>query len=166
MLTGARLLIAHYWAGVNQWTLVDSSVLQQDGEHVVLDLSTAMCANELGVLGDRVITTASTLVLSLFATADGETPASEFDPEIANLPWPFKVITATFTCDGKPMLDPVERAIARALFFYGGGHGESEMEVDEDGELRRLTITWSSPAGPDSPVVGSHLSQISPTGTS
>ena len=41
-LTGARLLHAHYWAGNNHWSLVDSQVLRPHGEHLVLDQSTAM----------------------------------------------------------------------------------------------------------------------------
>jgi len=73
---------------------------------------------------------------------------------------PFEVGEVAFTCDGKPLLDPVERTVAKALFFYGGGQGTFEMEVDEHDTPVRLNITWSSPAGPESPVVGTYLSQI------
>jgi hypothetical protein len=156
-ITGARLLFAHYWAAVNLWTLADSAVLQPRDAYFVMDPSDALSANELGTLGDRVIMTTSTLALSLSAE-DG--PAGDIDPEFAALPLPFKATAAVFTCDGNPLTDPAERAIARALFLYGGGEARFAMDVDEHGEPLAMTITWSSHAGSGTPIVGSYLSQI------
>jgi hypothetical protein len=77
-LTGAQLVFAHYWAGINIWTVVDSHVLRREGKYFKLDMSTAMMANEFGLLGDRVVVTSARLVLSLFADQDApSTPIGE-----------------------------------------------------------------------------------------
>lgn len=54
-MTGARLLIAHYWSAMNLWSLVDSSVLEPDGKYLALSFETALLANELAALGDHFI---------------------------------------------------------------------------------------------------------------
>jgi hypothetical protein len=159
-MTGARLLYAHYWAGNNHWSLVDSQVLQSQGDHLVLDQSTAMRANELGLLGDRVIITDATLTLSLSSVTLAQDLPDGPDPLFADLPLPFELGTAEFMCNGKPLVNPDERRVAAFLFLYGGGTGPIELEVDEHGAPERLNLTWSSPAGPESPNVGSFLSSM------
>jgi hypothetical protein len=159
-LTGARLLYAHYWAGNNHWSLVDSQVLWPDGEHLVLDQSTAMRANELGLLGDRVIVTDATLTLSLSSAALTSDLPGGADPLFADLPLPFELGAAEFMCNGKLLVSTDERRVAAFLFLYGGGAGAIELEVDEQDTPLRLNMTWSSPAGPASPNVGSFLSSM------
>jgi hypothetical protein len=159
-LTGARLLYAHYWAGNNHWSLVDSSVLQPHGEHLVLDQSTAMRGNELGLLGDRVIISDATLTLSLSSVALTSDLPDGPDPLFADMPVPFELGSAEFMCNGKPLVNPDERRVAAFLFLYGGGTGPIELEVDEQDTPVRLNMTWSSPAGPESPNVGSFLSSM------
>lgn len=156
-LTGARLLYAHYWAGNNHWSLVDSKVLRPDGEHLVLDQSTAMRANELGMLGDRVIITDATLTSSLSSVALNPESPDGPDPLFADLPVPFELGVTEFMCNGKPLVRPDERRVAAFLFLYGGGIGPVELEVDGQDAPLRLNLTWSSPAGPESPNVGSFL---------
>ncbi len=63
-------------------------------------------------------------------------------------------------CNGKPLLSPDERRVAAFLFLYGGGTGPIELEVGEQDTPLRLNFTWSSPAGPESPNVGSFLSSM------
>jgi hypothetical protein len=157
-LTGARLLYAHYWAGANHWSLIDSQVLRPDGEHLVLDQGTAMRANELGLLGDRIIITDATLTLSS-AALNPESPDGP-DPLFAELPVPFELGATEFMCNGKPLVSPDERRVAAFLFLYGGGTGPVELEVDGQDTPLRLNLTWSSPAGPESPNVGSFLSSM------
>lgn len=159
-LTGARLLYAHYWARTNLWSLVDSKVLRPDGEHLVLDPSTAMRANELGTLGDRVFITDATLTLSLASAALNPESPDGPDPLFADLPLPFALGATEFMCNGKPLASPDERRVAAFLFLYGGGTGPVELEVDGQDTPLRLNLTWSSPAGPESPNVGSFLSSM------
>jgi hypothetical protein len=170
-LTGARLLYAHYWAGNNHWSLVDARVLPLRGDHLVLDQSTAMRANELGLLGDRIIVTDSTMMLSLSSAALGPGRPDAADPVFAELPdgadpilgaleLPFELGSVEFMCNGKPLVSPDERRVAAFLFWYGGGIGTIDPEMDEQGTPQRLNITWSSPAGPGSPNIGSFLSSM------
>lgn len=159
-LTGARLLYAHYWAGNNHWSLVDSQVLRPDGEHLVLDQNTAMRANELGMLGDRVIITDATMTLSLSSGALNSDSPDSPDPLFSDLPVPFELGATEFMCNGKPLISPDERRVAAFLFLYGGGTGPIELEVDEQGTPVHMNLTWSSPAGPESPNIGSFLSSM------
>ena len=77
-LTHARLLFAHYWSGVNLWTLVDASRLSVAGTRVRLKLEEAIPMNELGSLGDRHIGTKPPLVLSLYPSDD---EPAQIEPE-------------------------------------------------------------------------------------
>ena len=78
----------------------------------------------------------------------------------ADLPVPFELGATEFMCNGKPLIRPDERRVAAFLFLYGGGTGPVELEVDEQGTPMRLNLTWSSPAGPESPNVGYLLSSM------
>ncbi len=167
-LTGARLVFAHYWGGINLWTVVDSHVLRRKGKHFELDLGTAMKANEFGLLGDRVVSTTARLVLSLFADpdaprvplADSDGPSVPVDVADGEEGVPFVVGKVEFSCDGKSLTDPIERRIAQYLFFFGSGETTMQAELDDERRPIRVDLIWSSPAGPESPMVGSHLSSM------
>jgi hypothetical protein len=167
-LTGARLVFAHYWAGINLWTVVDSYVLRREGKYFKLDMSTAMMANEFGLLGDRVVVTSARLVLSLFA--DPDAPSDPIGAHAQTIPVDlageedegvrFTIGKAGFSCNGQPLADPVELRIARYLFFFGSGEATMQAELDSDGRPVRVDVVRSAPAGAESPLVGSHLSSM------
>jgi hypothetical protein len=159
-LTGARLLYAHYWATTNHWSLIDPQALRPQGNHLILEQGTAMIANELGSLGDRVIVTDSTLTLSLSSAEISAVPVDGPDPLFADLPLPFELGGTKFLCNGMPIVRPDERRVGAFLLWYGGGAATLALEVDEDDRPVRLNITWSSPAGSKSPTVGSFLSSM------
>jgi hypothetical protein len=157
-MTGARLVFAHYWAGINLWTVVDFHVLRRKGKHFELDIGTAMAANEFGLLGDRMVATTATLVMSLFADPDAQGgPVGVTDEDEGGR---FIVGKVEFCCNGKPLADPIERRIAHYLFFFGSGEATVQVERDDEGRPARVDIISSAPAGSDSPMVGSYLSSM------
>src|SRR5262249_13611331 len=50
-MTGARLLLAHYWSGWNLWTVAADTVFERRDGKLVVDMETALMASELGLLG-------------------------------------------------------------------------------------------------------------------
>ena len=179
-LTGARLVFAHYWSAINHWTMIDSQALQRNGAHFELDISTAMIANELGLLGDRVVCTTAQLALSLLADPDapgapaddeeGVTlfidqdsfdarppggPGHRADTDEGVVPDRKNRVSGT----GQALTDAVERRIAQYLFFFGGGEVTTKVRWDDEERPAGISPIWSSsPAGPESPMVGSWLS--------
>jgi hypothetical protein len=147
-LTGARLVFAHYWSQFNIWTVIDSCVLHRTGNHCEVDMGTAMKANEFSMLGDRVVITSAKLVLSLLRDPSA---TAEPGPDDAI---PFPVGKVRFTCDGQLLTDPVEREIARYLFYFGSGEATVEVQRDEDGVPVRADIISMAPAGSESPIWG------------
>jgi len=53
------------------------------------------------------------------------------------------------------LTDPIERRIAQYLFFFGSGETIMRAELDDEGRPIRVDLVWSSPAGPESPMVES-----------
>jgi hypothetical protein len=179
-MTGARLVFAHYWSAVNLWTMIDSHALRHNGSYFELDVRTAMIANELGLLGDRVVCTTARLALSLLAGPDApDVPEGEsagegitlvidqdpFDDRPGGHPAgadevSFTIEKAEFTCNGQPLVDPVERRIGQYLYFFGGGEITTRVRWDDQGRPASIDMVWASPAGPESPMVGTWLSSM------
>jgi hypothetical protein len=180
-MTGARLVFAHYWSAINHWTMIDSQALQRNGAHFELDIRTAMIANELGLLGDRVVCTTAQLALSLLADPDAPgAPADDeegatlfidqdsFDARPPGGPGhradtdevSFRIGRIEFSCNGQALTDAVERRIAQYLFFFGGGEVTTKVRWDDEERPAGIDLIWSSPAGPESPMVGSWLSSM------
>jgi len=142
--TGARLMIAHYWAGPNLWTLVDSRALTPFGGTMRLTLEEALPANEFGMLGDAWVGTTPPLVLSLVAdpaqprTVDDQPGASHASFVIGGL---------EISCRGRRLEADLERRIAWSLMAFGGWHAEENVEVDDDGKVVQLSYRFE-PAEP------------------
>jgi Holliday junction resolvase len=141
-LTGARLLIAHYWSGINVWTLVDPSRLQRVGTKASLSLPEAMMSNELEALGDRMVGTTPPLVLSLYPT-EGEEPAVRAESTTTS----FTIGKLTLSAGGRELRTKTERMIAFQLMFFGGWNIEEKAEI-VDGRLIRYSYE-SRPYDPD-----------------
>jgi hypothetical protein len=161
-LTGARLMFAHYWSGINWWTMVDASRLSTNGKFFELALEEAACANEFALLGDLLLMTSS--VITVVMLAAGIKDGTEVDPEMAAALsfLGFVPNTVHFACDGVPVTSRNEQELVKAVALYGGGDISDRpgLIADEEGEPVGLFMTMQSPGGRESPNLGSRLSSI------
>jgi hypothetical protein len=136
-LTGARLLLAHYWTAWNLWTLADAAAFGVHDGKLIVDMKTAMTASELGLLGDAAIATVPPLTVSL--TADPTVPpvATPHDsgPESK----------AAFAV-GDVELSDVERRIAGFLMRFGTWKLTTNVADDR----QRIDLVFA----PEEPVLG------------
>jgi hypothetical protein len=160
-LTGARLVFAHYWAGINWWTLVEASRLAANGKYFELTINDAACANEFAMLGDLLLMTCSVITVMIFAA--GIKDGTEVDREfVAGLPdTGFVPSTVHFACDGVPVTSRNEAELVQAVALWGGGAmSDPGLIADETGKPVGLVMTIQSPGGAESPNLGSRLSSI------
>jgi hypothetical protein len=160
-LTGARLVFAHYWAGINWWTLVDAGRFTPKGKSFELGINEAGCANEFGLLGDLLLMTSS--VITVIMLAAGIKEGTEVDPEMAAglSILGFLPSTVHFACDGVPVTSRSEQELVKAVALYGGGAiSDPGLIGDETGKPVGLVMTVQSPGGAESPNLGSRLSSI------
>jgi hypothetical protein len=153
-LTGARLVLAHYWSMMNLWTVVDPRALTQEGERLLLHLETAMKANELGQLGDALIASRPPLILSLVADPDKDRSVravSDDEEEVR-----FTVGAVELSSAGHVLTDPMEKRIAWFLLNYGAWAGHEEARVTDEGLPERVEFV----AAPAEPVPGQDLEMI------
>ncbi|MGW5715102.1 hypothetical protein ACWEVP_02960 [Amycolatopsis sp. NPDC003865] len=144
-LTGARLLLAHYWSGWNRWTLVDPAVLVARGAKTLrLNFETAMKKNELGILGDAEIGTTPPLVLSLIARS-GHQDHRDFGDRNE---YRFVVGATEVSAAGAVLTDPEERRVAWFLMLHGGWPVE-ERPVIKDGRVVRIDYVFEPPESSD-----------------
>lgn len=160
--TGARLMMAHYWAALNLWTLVDSSVLTLTGDTATLTIDAALPASELGLLGDQWLATTPPLALSLIADkAQPRTVRGSRNQER----WQFTIGAVELSCAGRRLEDPLEQEIAVRLMLFGGWQPEQRPRYDEDGKIERLEYMFNptEPAPPSQAfeVVGALSSMYS-----
>lgn len=134
-LTAARLVFAHYWAGINWWTLVDTSRLTENGKNFELTISEAASANEFAMLGDLTLMTSS--VITVMMLAAGVKDGIELDPEMtAGLSFlGFEPRTVHFACDGVPVTSRSEAEFVKAAALWGWrGDVGSRADRERDGE--------------------------------
>jgi hypothetical protein len=137
--TGARLMMAHYWAGLNLWTLIDSNALTVTGRAATLTVEAALPVSELGLLGDQWLATTPPLVLSLIA--DKSRPrAVESGPNEQTAH--FTIGAVELSCAGRRIDDPLEQEIAARLMFFGSWQAEQQLHYDEGGKVDRLEYVF------------------------
>jgi hypothetical protein len=157
-LTAGRLVFAHYCSAVNKWTVVDAERLARRGKYFELTLKDAFRANELGLLGDVMLMTASTITIMLLEEGVEGAPV---DPDLAGWPLPFALGSVGFGCDGKLVTDPEEYELVKAVTLYGGlTLADVKTIVDDDERIIGMVLTAGSPAGPELPNTSSFLSSI------
>lgn len=157
-LTGGRLVFAHFWSTACKWTLVDANRLTRRGGYYELTIEEAMRANELGLLGDAVLATSSVVTITLLEEGPDD---AEVDPDLADWPLPFVARSVSLSCDGKPVTNPEEYDLVKAVVFYGGARASNIKPImDADDQMIGMVLTAQSPAGPQSPNIGSFLSSI------
>lgn len=130
-LTDARLLLAHYWAATNLWTLVDSRVAKVQGTTALLGIEDAMKANELGALGDGLLATRPPLVMSLIADRTkprGIQPAGPGEQKVEFTTSGIEVSSAA-----RRVEDETELRIARFLMSYGRWNMREQLRTRGDG---------------------------------
>lgn len=133
-LTGARLVLAHYWSALNRWTLVDPNALVHRDGNAFLLFENAVKANELGLLGDAEIGTEPPLVFSLLADSSQQTRRTlgTGEQQVS-----FTVGSVEFASAGRTLTDPAEQRIAWFLMLHGAWSSTAEPEI-EDGRLVRV----------------------------
>lgn len=147
-LTGARLVLAHYWSGLNQWTVVDASVLVRRDGRLELPLVDALKANELGLLGDAMIGTRPPLTFDLIADPGKPQQRRESDDNTQEIG--FTIGGVEFTCAGRTLADRLEQRIAWFLMLYGRWGSEEVPHLTSAGELERISYVSGPPAEDDS----------------
>lgn len=160
-LTRARLVFAHYWSGVNWWTLVDADRFTPSGKYFELTISEASKANEFAMVGDLLLMTSS--VITVMMLAAGIKDGTRVDPEMAAglSVLGFEPSTVHFACDGVPVISRNEAELVQAVALWGGGAmSDPGLIADEMGNRVGLVMTIQSPAGTESPNLGSRLSSI------
>jgi hypothetical protein len=141
VMTGARLLLAHYWSAVNTWTLVDSSVPTRRSGWLTLDLQTAAKASELGLLGDRMIGTRAPLVFRIFT--DERTPQRRRIVSQTEQEWQLVLGRSHVYCAGEEVVNKERRRAALFLMLYGGWEEETEPAIEAGGDVHHIDFTYS-----------------------
>jgi hypothetical protein len=142
--TSARLVIAHYWAEPNLWTLIDPRTFVSRNGKPSVTLGEAIAANELAMLGDAWIGTTPPLVLSL--VADRAQPRSVEDVQGEQRAH-FVIGDVEILCQGRRLETKLERNIAWSMMAFGGWHMQESVETDQDGNVVQLDLSFE-PAEP------------------
>lgn len=149
--TGAKLKLAVFWARWSIWTLVSPERHLDDAGDLVLDMSEAMIANELGRLGDRTIGTRAPLRLRFTADPERTGPIAEDG-----------TVTITFggwqlLCGEDLITDPVEREIALIFIEHGEWRCEGPLPIVAGDLLQAVEFRWDpeEPTGQGFEFVGS-----------
>lgn len=155
-LTGARLLLAHYWSAWNLWTLADSAAFNVRDGKLIVDMETAMLASELGLLGDAIIATVPPLTFSILADESAPqqiTPSDSADEtEIA-----FRIGGVELSAGGQVLTDDIELRIAWFLIQFGGWKLTKHVSLNSDG-LRRIDLAHA----PEEPAPGQPFQTVGP----
>lgn len=149
--TGAKLKLAVFWARWSMWTLVSPERHLDAGGDLVLEMSEAMIANELGRLGDRTIGTRAPLSLRFMADPERTGPIGEDG-----------TLTITFggwqlLCADDLITDPVEKEIAFTFMEHGEWRCDGPLAVVDGDRLQAVEFRWDpeEPTGQGFEFVGS-----------
>jgi len=136
-LTGATMMVAHYWSAANLWTLVDLKRMQRRGGRHEIQLTDALKFNQMGRFGDHTVGTVPPLELRLEVEELGE----RVHPNTATV----VIRNAQLLAAGRLLADEVEERIAFLLFRYGGWEVETPAEVDSTGRITSFALQAAPP---------------------
>lgn len=136
-LTGAPVAIAHYWAVMNVWTLIDLDQMARRGDRYEIELTEAMKLNQMARFGDANIGTVPPLELRLEVEELGERES----PDTATIVTRKVELLAA----GQELEDEVERRIAFLLFRHGRWEVDMPAETDSDGRVTSVTLRAAPP---------------------
>ncbi|TDC12701.1 hypothetical protein [Actinomadura bangladeshensis] len=147
-LTGSRLLVAHYWAMVNMWTIVDANVLQRNNGRASISFESASMANEFVFLGDAMVGTIPPLTFSVLADKTKPRVAGPIKDEQRSVE--FTIGGVELISGQNVLVDELEQRIAWFLMLYGNWEVEQILRIEEEGGNRIDRIdTVTTPPSPD-----------------
>lgn len=139
--TGARLMLAVYWARWSIWTLVPPERFVDAKGDVVLDMMQAIPANELARLGDRTIGTRAPLRLR-FVMDPAKTGPVGGDGQVLVV-----IGGSQLMCGDAVIEDKTEREIASIIMQYGEWSCDGPFPLIEGDRLHAIDFEWR----PDEP---------------
>ena len=129
---GKPLYFAIYWSRWQLWTLTPESRFVACGAFCSLDLTDAIKADEMGILGDCLIGVTKPLLLRFYT--DASKPRSvEADGHVQ-----YTVERAVYLAGGKEVTDQFEQKLAWFFLNYGRWQQHDRPANVEDGELLSL----------------------------
>lgn len=146
---GARLLYAHLWPEVWEWTLVDPAAFVSVASKPSvrrLVFEDAMKANEMALLGDAMLGTAPPLRLSLLASPDEQN--SEPGKKSGERSVQFRVADVELSSASQRINSPEEIRLAMFLMMYGPWEMNEEVRLDSQGQVAAVDYI-ASPYAPD-----------------
>jgi hypothetical protein len=139
-LMQADLKVAVYWSQWNIWTLSSPVVFKHVGNNSVLSFEDAAMANEMALVGDKMIGTTSPLVWRV--VADRSKPRSiDTISRTVN----FTIGDVKLLCQDREITRKVERNIAWFFLMYGDWRQEEPEPMITDGLLEHIDFV----ANPD-----------------
>ena len=140
-------MYAIFWSRWNIWTLVDATEVPNTG---ILRMTDAMKANQMNLLGDRMVATIPPL--SLRFAADSSKPRSLRDDGYVE----FTIGSADICVNGQPIDDPLEKKLAWFFMLYGDWTKIERPAGICDGKLEYFEIS----AHPTEPAEGYPFSSL------
>jgi hypothetical protein len=146
-LQQGRLLLAHYWSAINTWTLIDPVCLDCSKGRVEISLETAVCENEMSIVGDRHLFTVPPLTMTVYSDPDRLATLSSSNESQRQL-GRFTIGAVEYTAGGRLLKNPEEERIAFALMHFGQWNVESDVDI-EAGRPRALRYTFGPSERPE-----------------
>ncbi len=140
-LTGAELYLAHFWAFSSRWTLVNSSVLADEGEFRTLTPATAFKENEMALLGDFYIGTQS-LEFVLSFVADPDEPQRVVTEADGTESVHLRIDHDEIYSEGVLLTNDVERRTASTFMMFSGLDMQERVTRNEDGTVRSFDYVF------------------------
>lgn len=119
-LMRCELLIATYWVKPNLWTLVPASAFEGRGDERVLALPKAIMANQMSLLGDKLVGTRGPIWIR--AVAEGVVPYANGMKKITEevvASAGARVKSVAVYSEDRAIVDPLELRIVSFLLIHG-----------------------------------------------
>jgi hypothetical protein len=130
-----RLFFAVYWTRWNIWTLVDEPNLETVGEVRRLALGNAMAANEMALVGDKMIGTRSPLRIRL--GVESERRSIDGAEQVVT------IRSTQISSEDRVLSHPNEVRFATFLIFNGDWEEVEQVDVDDRGNIVSVVFEYA-----------------------